>query len=221
MRQFCINEFIQGICFSVIVQKNFVTTNLVWFPVIQFSYQVNITERKIQENLLRESEANLRNSQAELEQRVLDRTAALALAGERLREVSARVTAIVGTMADGVLIIDELGIVETMNPAAERMFGYDASEVIGRNIKMLMPEPYQSAHDGYLERYRSTGVATIKPFCAAFKPKSVAICTPKAASNVRATAPAATRAAVSRALARSRMSRMSSRWYFKPPDRSA
>lgn len=74
-----------------------------------------------------------------------------------LRDTAARLKGIVDTAVDGIITINERGIVETMNPAAERIFGYGIDEVVGRNISMLMPEPYQSEHDGYLERYRRTG----------------------------------------------------------------
>ncbi len=74
-----------------------------------------------------------------------------------LRDTSGRLRGIVDTAVDGIITINEQGIVETMNPAAERIFGYGAAEVVGRNISMLMPEPYHSEHDGYIDRYRRTG----------------------------------------------------------------
>jgi len=74
---------------------------------------------------------------------------------------SARLQTILDTVVDGTITIDERGIVETLNPAAERIFGYAAAEVIGHNINMLMPEPYHSWHDGYIDRYRTTGEARI------------------------------------------------------------
>jgi PAS domain S-box-containing protein len=69
----------------------------------------------------------------------------------------ARLQAVVDTAVDGVIAIDAHGKVLMFNPACERMFGYSAEEVLGRNVKMLMPEPYQSGHDGYLHNYRESG----------------------------------------------------------------
>ncbi len=65
--------------------------------------------------------------------------------------------AIVEAAVDAILTIDEKGVIEHFNPAAERMFGYSAKEAIGQNVSILMAEPYRSAHDGYLARYRDTG----------------------------------------------------------------
>lgn len=76
---------------------------------------------------------------------------------QELRDTTGRLRGIVETAVDGIITIDERGIVETMNPAAERIFGYNAGEVIGKNVSMLMPEPYRSEHDSYLDRYRRTG----------------------------------------------------------------
>jgi PAS domain S-box-containing protein len=74
-----------------------------------------------------------------------------------LRESASRADAILNTTVDGIIIIDERGLIETFNPAAERLFGYSADEVIGRNVSALMPEPDRSAHDGYMQNYLKTG----------------------------------------------------------------
>jgi len=77
-------------------------------------------------------------------------------AEQQRQESTQRLKAIVDTAVDGLVTINERGIIESANPAAERMFGWDASELVGRNVSMLMPEPDRSAHDGYLRRYLMT-----------------------------------------------------------------
>lgn len=72
-----------------------------------------------------------------------------------------RLKSIVDTMVDGLITIDDKGLVQDFNQAAERIFGYRVDEVQGRNINMLMPEPYHGEHDGYLENYRKTGTAKV------------------------------------------------------------
>jgi PAS domain S-box-containing protein len=68
-----------------------------------------------------------------------------------------RFHALVEAAVDGILSIDAHGIIQTMNPAADRMFGRAAGELLGRNVKVLMPPPYRDEHDGYLLRYLTTG----------------------------------------------------------------
>lgn len=82
-------------------------------------------------------------------------------AEEALLASEARLHAVVDTAVDGIFVIDTRGTVLTLNPAAEKIFGYTGDEVIGQNIKMLMPSPYHEEHDGYLARYLETGVKKI------------------------------------------------------------
>jgi len=65
--------------------------------------------------------------------------------------------ALVAFAVDGIMAIDEKGTVRVYNKACERLFGYEADEVLGRNVKMLMPQPYHDEHDNYLSHYVATG----------------------------------------------------------------
>ena len=91
-----------------------------------------------------------RRAKDELERRVAERTAQLSDSEERTR-------AIVDTAVDAIIVIDERGTIQRLNPGAERMFGYLQAEVAGKNVSTLMPSPYREQHDGYLARYLATG----------------------------------------------------------------
>ncbi len=74
-------------------------------------------------------------------------------AEQALRESEAKTRAILNTAVDGIITIDERGVIESFNPAAERIFGYVVEEVVGRNISILMPSPYREEHDTYVGNY--------------------------------------------------------------------
>jgi PAS domain S-box-containing protein len=76
-----------------------------------------------------------------------------------LRRSEDYLRSIVTTAATAIITIDEHGRIQTFNPAAERMFGYTVDEVVGQNVRLLMPAPYRDEHDGYLARYLKTGEA--------------------------------------------------------------
>jgi two-component system, LuxR family, sensor kinase FixL len=78
-----------------------------------------------------------------------------------LLESEKRLRAILDTAVEGIVTIDERGLIDSVNPATERIFGYPAAELLGRNVSVLMPEPYRREHDGYLGAYLKTGQAKI------------------------------------------------------------
>jgi len=84
--------------------------------------------------------------------------------GERLRATrleaagrEAHLQSILATVPDAMIVIDERGVMQSFSSAAERLFGYSASEALGKNVDMMMPSPYRENHDGYLGRYLRTG----------------------------------------------------------------
>jgi len=103
----------------------------------------DITRRKL-------AEAALRELNGSLEQRVIERTASLHASSEFNK-------AILNAAVDAVITIDSEGTITGANHATEVVFGYSRESLIGRNVKILMPEPWHGKHDGYLARYRETG----------------------------------------------------------------
>jgi two-component system, LuxR family, sensor kinase FixL len=92
----------------------------------------------------------------------------LGLIGERLLRESeasryrqAQLQSILDTVPEAMIVIDERGIMRSFSATAERLFGWSAAEAIGRNVSILMPQPYREEHDGYLDRYRATRVRRI------------------------------------------------------------
>jgi PAS domain S-box-containing protein len=73
----------------------------------------------------------------------------------------AHLRSILDTVPEAMVVIDESGLITSFSAAAGQLFGYAEEEVLGRNVKMLMPPPYREGHDGYLDRYMKTGEARI------------------------------------------------------------
>lgn len=99
---------------------------------------------------IEEAQLNLKYANKTLESRVTERTLELEHSEKRQR-------AIVENIADGLLTIDHQGYIQSINLSAMKMFGYELSEVVGINIKMLMPEPFPLEYDSYLHNYQQTG----------------------------------------------------------------
>lgn len=78
-----------------------------------------------------------------------------------MQENKGRLQAILDTAVDAIITIDGRGNIQEFNKSAERLLGYQAIEVVGHNVNMLMPEPYHSEHDGYLKNHRETGETKI------------------------------------------------------------
>jgi two-component system sensor kinase FixL len=82
-------------------------------------------------------------------------------AKEQIEIINQRHIAVINTAVDGMIIINARGIVQVFNPACQQLFGYTEEEVVGQNLKMLMPAPYKEEHDGYLHNYHNTKIKKI------------------------------------------------------------
>jgi PAS domain S-box-containing protein len=80
---------------------------------------------------------------------------------QALRDGEARIKAILGNAVDGIITINERGVMEEVNPAACTIFGYEPGEMLGQTVNMLMPAPYRREHDSYMRAYRHTGQGKI------------------------------------------------------------
>lgn len=108
------------------------------------------------------SQVRTRTSElAEANKQLAAESATLKELTSALEESELRHRAIVENAVDGIITIDEQGLIQSFNPAAEKLFGYDCREVAGKNISILQPEPHRSWHDAYLRRYLETGEAHI------------------------------------------------------------
>lgn len=116
---------------------------------------VDITERKL-------AEERLRALNEDLEQRVRERTRDIQVLFDALRESEQRLNAVISSALDAVVIADDAQNIVLFNPAAERMFGYRAADVIGAPIERLMPERFRGAHRGHVTRFGASGASNRK-----------------------------------------------------------
>ncbi len=78
-----------------------------------------------------------------------------------LHESTELLQALLNAAVDSIVLIDNAGLIQLVNPSVQKLFGYSPEEVLGQNVKILMPAPWQEEHDGYLDRFRATGEARI------------------------------------------------------------
>ena len=93
--------------------------------------------------------------------RLNEREEALRSSLSAIKEKEAKISTILNNTVEGIITINEEKLIETFNPAAESIFGFAADEVIGKNINMLMPEPYHSQHNQYIDNYLETGIPKV------------------------------------------------------------
>ena len=116
-----------------------------------------LRKTRLVSELVTERTHELQNANSEMERQVAERRSAEANATASERQTRA----ILETTVDAIITIDEERMIRSFNRSAERIFGYKAAEVIGRNVKLLMPDPYHHEHDEYVQRYVETNIPKI------------------------------------------------------------
>lgn len=125
--------------------------------------------QRIQQGKLGENEPDAKGEFGRSLEKMLELAKEKLEAEEKLRNSEQTTRAVIENALDAIIRIDEKGTIQSFNPAAEKIFGYQTNEILNKNISMLMPEPYKSEHDGYLKKYLDTEVATILGFTREFK----------------------------------------------------
>ncbi|WP_417383362.1 PAS domain S-box protein [Gimesia sp.] len=97
----------------------------------------------------------------ELFRKTLHRIRTQRVVSSKLRQTQAQLNAIVETAIEAVITINRRGIIQSFNPAAEKMFGYTAGEITGQNVSLLTPPPVRENHDHYISQYLETGISNI------------------------------------------------------------
>ncbi len=143
------------------VQKNLLfgliaAFSLIYGGLFLIVWRGNVILKRQNADLLRARE-DIKEKNEELNHEIAERKQAQASILENER----RIRRIVENVADGIATIDDHGIIESVNPAVERLFGYTAEELIGENVSILMSEPERGQHDGHIRNYTATGKGKI------------------------------------------------------------
>lgn len=130
-------------------------------PFMQIAYSINNVSKGEDVNIFPVNDGGIAGILArafvELLEKIKLREKELLVEVSEREKAERQIAAVLDNAGDAIITIDEVGTILTINKAAENTFGYDSEEVIGQNIKILMPAPYHSEHDEYLKNYKETG----------------------------------------------------------------
>ncbi|NOS92846.1 MAG: PAS domain S-box protein [Cyclobacteriaceae bacterium] len=142
-------KFVEKVCegFAMVIRSIQVNDET---KALLHATQTQTEQLKSQEEEMRQNLEELHATQEAMERKSLE-----------AEEQNNKLNAILDSAVDGIVTINEQGVIETVNESCLKMFGYSAYEMIGKNISMIMPDPHRSQHAGYLQRYLATGQAKI------------------------------------------------------------